>query len=399
MSEEMTPEMIVDQLKSAVDEKVSTKAEAADLEAVKSAVEAMEIPSVEGFVKSEEVAELKEALAAQKAAHEELEATFKAAPAITKGAESMDYGIKWEGTESKQNAVIDLEPMMNDSMLKGFTKAYNNTTDVPNAPTGAAMVYWEGVQANPYRAVSTNMPLATGTLYLPSVTGITAQHEASIPSSIDTSSGHGGSLASERQLTLQNWTSRTAFSDASARDLGPQGLDMVIGQFQGNRIGQAEAIDMVSNMDGNSDITEVNTGVAAGLPTSIDAWADLVAALSSFYKPSASFSMSREAYANLRSLTSASTGGALVYDAGLASVTLFGFPIIINDHLDAGNAASQNPVYFGDHRQGLIIGTEKEMTLSRHMDTIPGARYYYANMRSRGTVWNPDALVRFNVAA
>ena len=109
---------------------------------------------------------------------------------------------------------------------------------------------------------------------------------------------------------------------------------------------------MVTQMDANSAVGEVNTGVATALPARIDEWADLMAALDSAYLDNAMWSMSRQAYATLRS-TAQSSGAELLFDAGLGKMTFLGYPILINDHLDAGNAAGQNPVYFGDHMQGL----------------------------------------------
>ena len=236
------------------------------------------------------------------------------------------------------------------------------------------------------------MPVTVGKLT--AVAGITAQNESSIPSSINTGTGHGGNLANATVIP-QNWTSRTAFSDQSVADL--PSLDMMVGAFMGQQIAVAEAVDMVTQLDG-ATVGEVNTGVAAGLPSSIDAWADLVADLSSAYKPNAKFFMSREAMASLRSLTQ-SGGGDLVIDPGTGMFRLWGYEIVINDHMDPGAVAGQNPVYFGDFSMGTLIVSRKEMSISRHEDTIPGAMYYYGNLRSRGVVWDANALRRFNVAA
>ena len=123
-----------------------------------------------------------------------------------------------------------------------------------------------------------------------------------------------------------------------------------------------------------------------------------MAALDSAYLDGAMWSMSRQAYAHLRS-TSQASGAELLFDAGLGKMTFLGYPILVNDHLDAGTTAGDNPVYFGDHSAGLIIVNRREMNISRHEDTIPGGMYYYGNMRTRGLVWDANALVRFNVAA
>ena len=109
--------------------------------------------------------------------------------------------------------------------------------------------------------------------------------------------------------------------------------------------------------------------------------------------------MSRQAYAHLRSTVQGGTGSDLLFDAGLGKMMFLGYEIVVNDHLDAGNTAGDNAVYFGDFMAGSIIVSRREMNISRHDDTIPGGVYYYGNMRSRGVVWDANALVRFNTSA
>ena len=385
MSDE-TQKDIVDVVKSSVDAAIELKADKAEVEAVKSALENLEMPSVEGFVKSEEVAEMKAELEATKSAHEELKAIINAAPAINKGEPEMSGNFQWDGEGFNAKASVDLSE---------FYKEFTSTTNVTGARTDSQRLYYAMQQRNPFRGVATIMPTGATAVNLPQLTGIAAAAEAAIPNSINLATGHAGGISSV-QVVPQNWTSRTFFSDQSVEDL--PGLDAMVASFMGQAIARAEAGDMVTQMDANSAVGEVNTGVATALPARIDEWADLMAALDSAYLDNAMWSMSRQAYATLRS-TAQSSGAELLFDAGLGKMTFLGYPILINDHLDAGNAAGQNPVYFGDHMQGLIIANRREMNISRHEDTVPGGMYYYGNMRSRGLVWDANALVRFNVSA
>ena len=275
------------------------------------------------------------------------------------------------------------------------TKQFTSTTQITGAPTASQRLYYAMQQMNPFRGLSTIYPVSATAVNLPQVTGITAQVEANVPNSINTSTGHGGNLSSVT-VVPQNWVSRTAFSDQSVADL--PSLDMMIGAFMGQQIAVAEAVDMISQLDG-ATVAEVNTGEATALPTSIEPWADLVASLSSAYKPGARFVMSREALRSLRALPQAGTGSDLVIDPSSGMFRLWGYEIVINDHMDPGAVAGQNPVYFGDFSMGTTIISRKEMSISRHEDTIPGAMYYYGNLRSRGVVWDANALRRFNVSA
>ena len=383
MSEELKLDDVVDAVKTATEDFVKT-------EALEAAVAGIEVPSVEGLVKSEELAEARAETAEVKKQMETLAATVAAAPAVIKGEAMEDGFFKWDGELS-----LSGNGGVNKTSVD-VTKAFDGTTNITGAPTASQRLFYRMQQMNPFRGLSTLFPTSATAVNLPSVTGITAQAEASIPSSINTGTGHGGGLANATVIP-QNWTSRTAFSDQSVADL--PSLDMMVGAFMGQQIGIAEAVDMVSQLDGNTDVAEVNTGEAAAMPSDIGPWADLVASLSSAYKPNAYFVMSRMALASLRTLSQGGAGSDLVIDPGTGDFMLWGYRIVVNDHMDAGNAAGQNPVYFGDFAMGTTIVSRKEMSISRHEDTIPGAMYYYGNMRSRGVVWDPSALRRFNVAA
>ena len=381
VEEKSAEEVLADVVKTEVAAVAETKADKADLEGF---AKSEDIPSVEGFVKSEQLDELKSKL-------DEMSATMAAAPAINKGVAMDDGYFKWDGELALEGRGESHFNKAHIDVTKEFTPANNIT----GAPTASQRLYYAMQQMNPFRGVSTIMPTSATAVNLPQVTGITAQVETNVPTSINTGTGHGGGLASAT-IIPQNWVSRTAFSDSSVADL--PSLDMMIGAFMGQQIGVVEAQDQLTGMASQS-VGEVNTGEATALPTSIGPWADLVADLSSAYKPNAMFMMSREALRSLRALPQAGTGSDLVINPSTGNFMLWGYSIVINDHMDPGDAAGDNPVYFGDFRQGTIIVSRKEMTLSRHEDTLPGSMYYYGNMRSRGVAWDTNALRRFNVAA
>ena len=384
MSEELKLDDVVDAVKTATGDFIKA-------DALEGLAKSDDIPSVEGFIKAEDLDELKAANEELKSKVEEMSATIAAAPAVVKGVDMDDTLFKWDGE-------LALEGRGDSHFNKtsvDVTKQFTSTTQITGAPTASQRLYYAMQQMNPFRGLSTIYPVSATAVNLPQVTGITAQVEANVPNSINTSTGHGGNLSSVT-VVPQNWVSRTAFSDQSVADL--PSLDMMIGAFMGQQIAVAEAVDMISQLDG-ATVAEVNTGEATALPTSIEPWADLVASLSSAYKPGARFVMSREALRSLRALPQAGTGSDLVIDPSSGMFRLWGYEIVINDHMDPGAVAGQNPVYFGDFSMGTTIISRKEMSISRHEDTIPGAMYYYGNLRSRGVVWDANALRRFNVSA
>ena len=383
VEEKSAEEVLADVVKTEVAAVAETKADKADLEGL---AKSEDISSVEGFVKSEQLDELKSKL-------DEMSATMAAAPAINKGVAMDDGYFKWDGE-------LDLNGQGNrfNKTAIDVIKAFDGTTNITGAPTASQRLYYAMQQMNPFRGVSTIMPTSATAVNLPQVTGITAQAEAAIPSSINTSTGHGGDIANAT-VVPQNWTSRTAFSDQSVADL--PSLDMMVGAFMGQQIAVAEAVDMVSQLDTPAFPASNVVNLAGGNldDLGVASMADLVASLSSAYKPNARFMMSREALQRLRQTPQAGTGSDLLVPADNGNFSFWGFPIIVNDHMSDGAAVGDHPIYFGDFRAGTILVSRKEMSISRHEDTIPGAMYYYGNMRSRGVLWDVNALTRLNITA
>ena len=384
--EKSAEEQLADVVKSTVAEVADAKADKEAVNELKSAIDSMEIPSVEGFVKSEEVdatvASLKEEIAAEKAAREELEGLVKSAPAIISKESTMSNTFKWDNEGINAKADVDLGPEI--------TKQYTPTTQVTGEPTSTARLYYSLMQGNPFRMVSSVMPMNSSTMELPRVIGVTAGHEANIPASINVSTGHGGSLETV-QLVTQNWTSRTFFSDQAVEDL--PGLDSMVAGFQGQEIGVAEAVDMVAQIK-----THVNAGgntqraITTGGAVRLVDFATMRDGISSAYLPNAKFMMSRPIYGELRTLSQSGSGSDLVWDPVMGKMTLFGHEVMINDHLEDFGATNNLLALFGDFSRGTVIGNRKSMSISRHGDTIPGGVYYYGNMRSRGVVWDGQAI-------
>ena len=129
---------------------------------------------------------------------------------------------KWDNEGINAKSELNLGEMI--------TKQYTPTTQVTGEPTSTARLYYALQQTNPFRMVSTVMPMNSSTMELPQVTSISAAHEANIPNAINLATGTGGNLSTV-QLVTQNWTSRNFFSDQSVDDL--PGLDNMVAGFMG----------------------------------------------------------------------------------------------------------------------------------------------------------------------
>ena len=200
MSNEVT-KSAEEQLKDVVMDVTAEKADKAEVAELKSALEAIEVPSIEGLVKSDELAAATGEVEALKSELAELKTTVMSAPAITKG-ETMDNSFfKWDG----DLALTGNNQLVNKTHID-VTKAFDGTTNITGAPTASQRLYYAMQQMHPFRGSSTIMPISSTAVNLPTVTGITGQVENSVPSSINTGTGHGGNLASATVLP-QNWVS------------------------------------------------------------------------------------------------------------------------------------------------------------------------------------------------
>ena len=347
------------------------------------------------FAKQEEVQQISGKL-------DEIQGQINAAPAFIKDLNKKDLSLPWEKVSEKESkVVINLHSIKKSSDYLELVKQYNVTTGVAGEAQASAMVYFGMVQGNPFRGASFEMPMNSSVINLPELSGITAAHESAIPDTINTASGHGGTVTS-KQLQAQNWTTRSKFSDSSIEDL--VGLDSQIGRMIGQQLGSVEASDQVAQIKtavnaGSNNIERVASGGATAFPTTINPWSSMMASLSTSYKPFAKWMMSREAMDSLRRLSQSGTGSPLVVDPSTGGFNLWGYPIIINDYLENASTGNNLLALFGDFSLGTIIGSRKEMIITRHEATIPGAYYYYGNMRSRGADWDRNALVALRAAA
>jgi len=360
--EKSAEEQVVDTVKGLVAEK-------ADKSDLAEYAKSEDIPSVEGLVTEEKLAEANAQIDELKGQVKDLTATVNSAPAIIKGTEmeNITKGFSWDSENVNAKADVDFSE---------FQKAYNTTTQVSGEPTASASVYFGMVQANVFRNLSTVMPIGSSTVELPELSAITAAHEGSIPATINTGSGHAGTLGT-KSLVAQNWTSRTAFSKSSVEDLTD--LDPMIGSMMGQQIGEAEAVDMVAQLKaavnaGSNNIARVGSAETSNaFPSTVNAWAEVMSSLSSAYKAGAQWMMSRQALESLRTITQGGTGSPLVINPSDGNFMLWGYPIVINDYFEDQGTANNLLALFGDFRRGTIIGSRKSMNIERNDTTNPGA--------------------------
>ena len=161
---------------------------------------------------------------------------------------------------------------------------------------------------------------------------------------------------------------------------------------QGARVFAALKASVVAA--GADSAGQVKTGAAAALPDAGDIvgkTADVVAAVPAAYRMGATWHISRTVEALLNKATSG-TGGEYAFNPGLGIMMLHGYPVRVNDQMEAGNAANHVSATFGAHRQGVILGERKTLTITDNPYTRPGWRTFYGDGRFEAGMWHAQAV-------
>ena len=276
------------------------------------------------------------------------------------------------------------------------------TTVTPaGTPTISTALYAELFANNVFRGLSRPIKLPKGpSVNLTELSGITAQHEANVPTAINLASGHAGDV-NNRIVTVSNWTSRFATSNVALDDL--EGLDQVIVSLMMDKIAEVEAEDSVAQIIGDSRLTNnVVTGVAhgdGGLPSVLDPLSDMPTELIGRYKRrGAAYMVSRGLMGALRKMKQNSGDSSdLTFLPNSRIMMLHGYPIIENDYMADGDTANDVVALFGDFYRGTVFVDRQSMKMTRSSQTIPGATYYHGNCRSKSAVFDEHALVKLTV--
>ena len=354
----------------------------------------------EGFVSKEAHDELKESVSKMASADsveevtdtlKQLSARFESLPGMEKTTMNTYKGISDQFAEAGKDNIAKAT-LAGDQVIKAVVA--NNS--IPGSPVDAVTTNYVLAQGNVLRGRASMMDVTGDSFKLPILSGIAAANRTA--SNPGTPTRTDPSAVASSTIQVLTYDSTAVIGIPSDGDI--PGLDQSVSGLMVQQLGVTEAASHVNTLDAAS-IGEVNLArVSNAFPSTkaaFDACLDLVADLNPMYYDGAAFMMSQNAWFNLRQASSATTGGSLLFDAALGGFMLAGFPVIINSHLDAGNAAGNNPVYFGKWDQGFMIGARADIEVDRNPYTNIGNFTYYGKLRSGGAVWIPEALRRLNM--
>lgn len=142
------------------------------------------------------------------------------------------------------------------------------------------------------------------------------------------------------------------------------------------------------------------SGQAAALPTSADAFLDLVYSLRARYRNNAQWVTSKLVLAALRKYKDASSGQYLWQPALTAGqpATFLGYGITEAEDMPAV-AANAFPLAFGDFKEGYLIADRVGMRITRDEITTPGFVKFYVRKRVGGILRNTQAIKLMKISA
>ena len=394
---------MTDQIVSAIEETQSQVKESKDFFASQLAEKSQEIQTLSSKVEGNvsDYTFVKDELNKTKDEVQKLQAQLKSMPPINVPSKTEEKSI-FLNKEEKQ----DLNDSRKTNIILSFgkgafldplnrQKVYNDNTDVLGARVSSEGLYTTLYEGNLARMFGTVMQVNAGTFKLPNISAITYTAEANVNASRTNQGGIGAGTVN----IIDTLVAQAQMSLSSMQDI--DNMDSVIMNAFMMGASRKEGQDCVTALD-SATITEVNSGVATGLPPSSGAnniivkLNDMVAGLSSAYlSPNCRWYMSRGAFAR----ASASNNTTLNYDPVTRVSTILGFPVYVSDHLDAGTSANDLPIYFGDLSKGLFFATRSNVTIERFYETSPGFVTYFSYLRSKSVVWDTSALVRMKISA
>lgn len=380
MSEEKTEVLVEEKsaeqlLAEHVEKQVSTYAETVAEKADKADLEGfVKAEQVEGFAKAEQIEEIQknfdETLESIKNELGELEAKMSAAPAVHVKKESkMSYDF-----ETKSENIAEL-----------VFKAVNATNSVTGVPVGAAQPTADLVAGNPFRGAATVIPVQSSSFKLPKLTSVV------VGKNEDAGSVTEGAGVSSSTIVVDNYAGLARIAMPVIEDI--PGLDALVGTDMVAKAAKAEADAIFATLKADTNITSVNGGDDA-LPTTLDAYENLMAAVGSQYWQNSAWFVSPEAWVSIRGIPQQGTGSPLAIDPALGGFTLFGRPVNVVASMDDGADSDDVPVIFGDAQRGLIIGSRSEFSITRSMENSMGHVTYYGDMRSGHGVREAAALAK-----
>lgn len=330
-------------------------------------------------VKAEQLTEIQEKAAAEAAelkSHiEALEAKLDAipTPSILKEEVKMNtLNAEFaKNLEATGKAFADIE-----------TKGINEARDVTGGDVETFGLSGSLFAHNPVRKLAANLMTSGTSFVMPVRTG---NHGAANIGATGQAADGGSAAVQAQTFLLQTYAARADVNVQVAEDI--VGFDAFWAEDMLREVASVEAAAHVTAIEAAANSTTAGSATELEL----DDLANMVYDLSPAYRPNATVMLSTAAMARARALTSAATGGELVFDSEIGMFRLFGLPVMENAYMASTIATGEVVGAVADWSKFFIIGEKDKARVGRYEQTVPGAYAYYAELRSGGGIWVPEA--------
>lgn len=318
---------------------------------------------------------------------EKMEANISAILPTADAVKSDTLVIKF-GDDPKRDFTKSFDIMDGGDLV---TKAVDSNINTPGSPSNSLTPFYKLQAGNPLRTYGSVFPVGSGqSINIPQVSGINWVEE-----SVVTPGRTDASALTNKLVSVANFVVAPAIARAALDGL--PGLDQAMVGFIAARAPIVEVKDTLAVIKAataaNGEISNIvsTSNGAAALPAEdkiIGKMSDMIAITDSGYAANGTFLVSRR----LMSAIQSSNNNGLNFNPANGVATLFGYPIVIVDNMEAGNAAGNMSAIFGDIRMGVVTVTKQSMDILRSVENQLGKIVYHSTMSSKGAVWDGSAL-------
>lgn len=304
---------------------------------------------------------------------------------------------KWKLREGRNSVSIPLHTRDEKSNL--IQKAYLTSESVAGSRVDQHRVFFKLPSSNPFENFSIYDVVIDGSSFkIPELSGVEIKNENPI------ASGTAGGSVSSRSVDVKNYTIRTQFSDAVIQDVAMLRASVIdlSTRLVREQIGTLLLANVkTSGADSTAGtIQQITSGVAKKVPEAANVIGKLKllrAGVKPQYRENpndAVFVVSSEVMNSLIDAKSGATGEFALRPLGMDSMgnlTLWSHRVIESDLLDASTKDGDLLAVFGNPMHLFAVGTTSSFVMSEHPDHLPGAQYYYGNVRIGTEIKDADA--------
>ena len=271
------------------------------------------------------------------------------------------------------------------------TKAITVVQDVPGAVVESGRLWTPLTGGNPFRQDIFIQPVTGGSFQVISLGEFGFQQRANSKAALA-----GGAGSSAIQIPVESFELLDTLSLAADDDVPAYyaAIESAI-MYADTKIKGIEVFNVLkASVADNAGFAQVKTGKAAALPDDdkiLGVMADLSTAIGTDYMDNAVFHVSRPLYAKLLKGSSGS-GGEWIWNPATANYSLFGYPVRVNDRMEAGNGAGQVSAMFGNFFLGCTLGERVDLEIGANPYTNPGNLTFYARSRFKPVVNDTNAV-------